>query len=749
MPRIALMGSGPGFFLLLVLASLLVILVPDKPKRLLVPADGWHATAGGFMPQDGNPRQLPQSLMEDPQARFWGTWSPEGVRKGRLESPAFVLPKRGLGLPVRGFPGADGNRVELVCLATGERRRVATMRTGNDWVIARFDPGAAWCRPDREVRLEVEVGSDSKELAVGAPFKGTWASGLKASAVQVAAYLVLAWGVMVGLAWLVFQATRRCTDARLRLAAPLAALGLMGYLAFFVFRFSPAAGGVLATAVMLSGGIGILWFLRRGDTVAPDPSASRLQSAGWLWLATALLVLAIFGLAEVNAGTWSPNSRFAPAAWASDNQLPQRVGQALANGEMEQVNWMGPWRVSDRPPLAYGWHAIFVRTFEAPWVPKDGLYLLHQHAWAVGILLNTLWAPVVLLLVRHWSRSPALAFGLVLLCLMSPFVLFSSGFAWPKLLAAAFGLLAAALLFDFGRDRRLPLRLDTPAFLMAALLSVLALQSHGGAVFGILAMLILMPMLRGIPSWPAMGIALLLCGALLAPWMLYQKLVDPPGNALLKFAFAGTFGFGEEDMGVFETIRRSYSGLSLPAWLAGKGEGLKVLVVGGGSCGLHEVSLPGTSFDLFRIRDFFYVLPAMALLVAGAVAGALAPAGPRRVFPSPTPWLAWGLMSLLIALLVSPQCHVNHHQSYQAVLGLYLGLLMLASRHPWVLGATGVAVVGYGLVVWVLDPLRHFDGIDASIFFLLPAAAVAAIRAGALLRNPSSPQGSAPRVAAP
>lgn len=706
---------------LLVLASLVIVAVPDGAKTPLVPADGW-IVKDGFVWASGDERELPSSLVAHPQARFWTSWTPDGRLQGQLSTVAFVLPERGIGVPLRGFPGEKGIHVGVVCVASGERRVVSLARTNSDWAIASFRPGSDWCEGDRRVRLEADVRSVDHELFIGSPFEISLGYRIKSSPLAVAAYLVLAWAVMAGVFWGGWLRLQGVADARLRLGLSLASMGLLGYAMFFVFWASVMAGNVLVVAVCALGALGFVRLLRDAALPAAAPVLqASVVSAIWLWLLVALLVVSVFALVDVAAGPWSPNARFMPARWSSDNQLPMRLGQMLASGNLQDTAWMGAWRVSDRPPLAYGWQAIFAKLFGSRLVPADGTYLLFQHAWPVGVLLNTLWAPLVFGMVLYWSRSLAIAVAIVLGCLMSPILLFNSGYIWPKLLAGAFGLAAAYLLFGAGAHDRRPLRSDGASFVLGALLSALALQSHGGAVFGILAMIVLALALRGWPSLRAIVAAVAVSLAIVVPWLLYQRFIDPPGNALLKFAFAGTFGFGEENMGVFDTVARAYSAFTPASWLQAKWSALQILAVGGGQCGIGEHSAIASRLGGFRSRDFLYVLPAMLLLVVGAGIARLLPRT-SGLTAGASLWLGWGVLSLLVSLLLTLDCHIIHHQPYQALLALHVGLLMVIARNTHFFWAWTAVVVAYGLWVWVLDPIGFFPQVDLTALLVAAAA---------------------------
>ena len=709
------------------LVSLILVLLPDPPKRPIVPADGWRIS-GAFVPAGPDILQLPESLLQSPEARFWTTWTPEALAQpGRIESPVFLLPAGGVGVPLRGAAGEPGVYTYVNCLASGENLRFAHARTNTDWAIATFTPAADWCSQDRRVRLVADVRSSQYELSLGSPFALSSGYRIKTSTAVAAAYLFLAWAVASGLFWLAWRGLGERCAPRVRAALALALFGLVGYAAFFAFQANAVLGTLMSALLFGAGFWGFARLFAGTGTGAKAPGAARFIGLLSLWLGVALMVVAVHGLVDTNAGSWSPNARVSPARWSSDNQLPIRIGQMLANGNMQDTAWMGPWSVADRPPLAYGWHAMVTKVFGSHLLPADGAYLGHRYSWAMGVLLNTLWAPLVFLIARRASGSARMGVAIVAACLFSPFVLFNAGFIWPKLLAGTFGLAAAWLLFDAGRSPRRPLREDTAGFVTAALLSALALQSHGGAMFALPPMIALALYFRGLPTTRAMLMSALVVVAILLPWMVYQRWLDPPANALIKFAFAGTFGFGEEDMGIGETIRRAYASQTPSTWLAAKVNALGVIALGrGNQCGLGESGGVLSVLDAWRARDFYYVLPSMALLATGAVVARLLPQ--TRTVAASAPWILWGVLSVLLGVLLTLDCHLNHHQAYQAMLALHLGLLLVIARNRIAFRFAWLAVMAYGLGVWVLEPLRHFDGRWDASAILVAAFSVALAR---------------------
>ena len=70
--------------------------------------------------------------------------------------------------------------------------------------------------------------------------------------------------------------------------------------------------------------------------------------------------------------------------------------------------------------------------------------------------------------------------------------------------------------------------------------------------------------------------------------------------------------------------------------------------------------------------------------------------------------LGVGLAGVGLNLLLAWGCQIIHTQSYQSLLAIILGLLLLLDAGPrWLYWSAATASIGYGLFAWVLDPLRE------------------------------------------
>jgi hypothetical protein len=209
----------------------------------------------------------------------------------------------------------------------------------------------------------------------------------------------------------------------------------------------------------------------------------------------------------------------------------------------------------------------------------------------------------------------------------------------------------------------------------------------------------------------------ILVATLLGPWMAWQKIVQPPGNALVKSVFAGTTGFDEPEVGVLETIHRSYSVLPPETWLKMKGEALRSLVLPATptTCSYGEMVTGSTGIDEWRISDFASLVPSIKFLWLGLPLLLFAAARKSSSANRPA-WLLLGvgIGGVAIDAMAAWECQIIHTQSYQSILAIVCAmLLVLLKLGPPRLGQAVVLLsVAYGAVVWVWDPLTEALRLD-------------------------------------
>lgn len=203
-----------------------------------------------------------------------------------------------------------------------------------------------------------------------------------------------------------------------------------------------------------------------------------------------------------------------------DYKISLFFAQSLRDGYLLTF---GDWLGSDRPPLLSG----FVLLFKLPGVPIEQSYLF------VGTLVQLLIVPTmfsVMRLAAPREESRTVLFALVIACMVtSPLFLHNISFLWPKILSAAYLLCAVYVMFLSPMRSRL-----TPV--LSGVLLALSFLSHGGSAFAILALGVLY-LLRNRTGaglvYSAVNLGVFLVTYM--PWMAFQKLVQPPGDRLLKW----------------------------------------------------------------------------------------------------------------------------------------------------------------------------------------------------------------------
>tara|TARA_R110000868_G_scaffold164672_1_gene397491 strand:+ start:93860 stop:95749 length:1890 start_codon:yes stop_codon:yes gene_type:complete len=216
-----------------------------------------------------------------------------------------------------------------------------------------------------------------------------------------------------------------------------------------------------------------------------------------------------------------------------DNVISLMFANSLLNGELLEF---GDWLGSDRPPLFAG----TILFLNATQLPVDQVYLL------IGIAVQAILIPVVSEFVAGLSKRkltiPEKLF-LTFIVISTPVFIHNVAFLWPKLFAAIFMIIAVDLLF-FQPEKSIRLTILTS---ISMLLSFLA---HGGSGFAILAVALIY--IAGIRKKEELYRGFLIAAVFFAgysPWIFYQKVVQPPGDRLLKWHILGQIDIVPEGVG--------------------------------------------------------------------------------------------------------------------------------------------------------------------------------------------------------
>jgi hypothetical protein len=477
----------------------------------------------------------------------------------------------------------------------------------------------------------------------------------------------------------------RWLGVRSALALPVGfgCTSLAALIAFCAWWIAPVIGNVVSLALWVGGVAMIVVQLTRA-TNRIALRASLAPFAATILLCSAWLCL----LHSAGGQDASPLTAGMPV----DDQLPRMLADRIAAGNIPGP-LAGDWLMSDRPPLLA---AVFLLV--RPFVAGSGLA-----QEVVSTLCQIMWLPALTAL------GSTLGFGLrrvavgIFFAATSGFFLLNTLYTWPKLMAASLFIAAVTVVLEFNRSGNS--KTARVAAATGALLA-LALLAHGSAWFSVLA-------LAAFPSaWVALrrfgfkGIAVLAFVFLLvsAPWSVYTRFVDPPGNRLVKWHLAGAVAI--DNRSSLEAIRDAYA--QTPA------QGLWSARM----INLHFVSgmfsrNPGEDWwEYLRRLQFFHLLPAAGLPLLGSAWFLISRIRDRTRDRDAAGLIVHALATVLVwvALLFQPGGAIVHQGSYVPLaLLIFLGGAGIATWRP--AAAVGIAVVHGALFLggWV---------------FVMPAAAV-------------------------
>lgn len=372
------------------------------------------------------------------------------------------------------------------------------------------------------------------------------------SAVIVVSVLVATWMLLC----VVMSATRVVHRGHLAVSLALAVVGvaLTSYLTIVIVFLSPTIGPFVVAAGWFA--IAVYFIKVRAWRVPREVTAVFILAA-----AIVLIHLGLLYLWQFDGSFWAlAQGRFIPGGLPPDNTLPAQLAERIGLGESTH-QFVGDWNGSDRPPLQAG----FILLFAGPAV------LIGQSATgaaAASVVAQALWVPATFALLRALGTSARAAMIAITFAALTSTVIVNSAFTWPKLLAAAMVLAALAMLVSaHGSDLR-----PRSLFVAAVVASTLGLLAHGGSAFALPTVVVFAVWKYRRSGWrdvvrhTAWGAAAF--GVLYAPWFLFQRFVDPPGDRLLKWHLAGVVPITDEPF--FTVLRQSYSSLTLGQAVANK-----------------------------------------------------------------------------------------------------------------------------------------------------------------------------------
>lgn len=271
----------------------------------------------------------------------------------------------------------------------------------------------------------------------------------------------------------------------------------------------------------------------------------------WRPIAVQILVSITFAVSAFDRG-WSLDGLrlIAHRYWVSiDSALPFIFARHLVSDRAALLNNFGgggQGNSADRPPLMAG-AALHLQGFASTFWEVT-VFL------SVAFVANSIWIIGLWLVLREFKISEKLILWNVLLVALSGMTFVNTVYTWPKLLGAGFSLCALALAMSSKSK-------NVWAHALFGSFFALAMLSHGSAVFFLAPIVVLWVSrvgIRSIRNTSALGLS---AAILYAPWVIYQNLIDPPGDRLLKWHLAGVIPESNEPF--VEALIRRYGALDL------------------------------------------------------------------------------------------------------------------------------------------------------------------------------------------
>ena len=393
------------------------------------------------------------------------------------------------------------------------------------------------------------------------------------------------------------------------------------------------------------------------------------------------------------------------------------MADRLWHGESPRHLW-GDWLSSDRPPLQSGWLLLTWPVMHALGFDFD------TAASTGGVGFQLLWVLAAWSLARHLGATPRQAVGIVAATAFTGVLLEYSVFVWPKLAAAALVVAAYLLWFDAPGEGGLT------RFAAGGCCAALGWLAHGGVAFSLLGLVPLALADRRPARWRAWLVAIAGFVAFAAPWSVYQRVYEPPGNRLLKWHLAGVTDI--DSRGIGAAMVDSYRRAGFSTALQNKWQNLRMQLGTDWSPLLHVNSLAGPS-DL-RAGETTYMVRAWAWwacawlvpLVWLARRGSAPPALPWAAHRATLAWFGAGIAVWLILMFTPNSASI--HQGTLCTQLLSSGLLASWTLHfnRWFFASLATVQALWFAVAWA-PPSHAVEGRLQALPLVLAALSAAAL----------------------
>jgi hypothetical protein len=506
---------------------------------------------------------------------------------GTIESQPYPPGTRNVEVMLTGYPNTPGVTISAVANAGNATFTLFPPQPRERWQRVMLEIPPHVSQTGFRIRIE-----DRSVDHFG--WAGVGASNVSPANAFANGLLPMLAAVLLGNTWLI--AVCLCFSGaghpRDRLLQGLLAGSCAWLLIFIGYVVSPKLGGVMASLFLILPFPAALLLAWRRHRLLNELAGMQKALLPVLMFAGLTLWVGLFPFHWDGQPNGDPAIRWSHLS--TDAWLPLLFGDMLARGKID-VPMVGDWLSSDRPPLQVGLYLMLYKVF------PETRALVYQgiSTWAQALVL----LPLASLLARL-VNTRAQAIALLVLCL-SASMLINTLFVWPKLFAAAFSLIYYLALFP---GERMPRRWG-----QAGIAAAMALLAHGGALFFLIG-----ASLVHLAFYRRQSLAMLVRAGSIAfvlylPWIAYQRLVDPPGDRLLKWHFAGKIPVSDES--AMHAIASAYSQLTPAAWISGRMQNFSAIFKGALSSSYESMRTIAQQDPAIASRfiddDFFYTFHSM------------------------------------------------------------------------------------------------------------------------------------------
>ncbi len=283
------------------------------------------------------------------------------------------------------------------------------------------------------------------------------------------------------------------------------------------------------------------------------------------------------------------NGTYLVGVGTCDNILPLLFANKIYLAEPFQP-FIGDWLASDRPPLfAAGINLL----------RPLNIFSFHFFYQIFGTFLQLSWVIAFLALGDYLKlKKRLIGFALVFAICSATFIN-NSMFLWPKLISITPYVLGFIIL-DIFKTTIIEKSIATTLSILLAWTFVALMLLHGGNVFSLIALCLffITTLLKQInfKSLVIFGLTVII---LYASWILFQKLIDPPGDRLLRWHLADDLRPHDlSHISLLQTIQDYYSRFTLSTWLDNRWHIFKDIYLS------HIKDL--TSFDSSHFTTLFF-----------------------------------------------------------------------------------------------------------------------------------------------